>query len=249
MPSQKTPLLSTWLLIILLLSGCASIGTVQNQPNPAADPYESLNRNIYDFNINIFDRYFSKPISDAYRWITPRLVRNSVTNFFNNLDDINVLVNNMLQGKFRESGRDFTRIMVNSTWGLGGVFDLATVAGIERHDEDFAQTLAVWGVPSGPYLMVPALGPLTVRGVLGTALDAAFNPATYAGVLPAQFIRSINARANAENALRFIEESALDPYIFTRESFLQHRNYLIEDGKVEISGEDILGDDFFDDIE
>lgn len=128
---------------------------------------------------------------------------------------------------------------MNSTVGVLGLFDVAKEVGLEKHDEDFAQTLAVWGVAPGPYLVLPLLGPTTSRGIPGGIFDAAANPATYVGA-PVQLVQIINTRANADAEINFVKEAALDPYVFTRESFLQYRNNLITDGKVEDS------DDLFD---
>jgi phospholipid-binding lipoprotein MlaA len=139
-----------------------------------------------------------------------------------------------LQAKFDQSGRDTGRFLMNSTLGMAGLFDVAKTVGLEQNDEDFEQTLAVWGVPQGSYLVLPLLGPITTRGIPGAVFDTAANPSTYVGA-PVQVISLINTRANAEGALKFIDEAALDPYVFTRESFLQWRNHLATDGKSETS--------------
>jgi phospholipid-binding lipoprotein MlaA len=155
----------------------------------------------------------------------------------------------MMQGKLMQGVEDTGRFTVNSTIGLLGLFDVATEIGLEKHDEDFAQTLAVWGVPQGPYLVLPILGPSTSRGVPGAVFDTAANPASYVG-FPIQVVQMLNARANAEGALKFIDEAALDPYVFTRESFLQYRNHLITDGESEITDDLLdLEDEFFDEDE
>nr|HIL76579.1 VacJ family lipoprotein [Rhodospirillales bacterium] len=238
--------------ISLLLSGCAGNKAIEADPElmelSEVDPYEELNRDIFVFNTQV-DKYFAKPISKGYLWVTPQFVRTGVANFFSNLNDINVILNDVMQGKIEQSGEDTSRFLVNTTVGLAGLFDVASELGLGKHDEDFAQTLAVWGVPQGPYLVFPVLGPMTSRGVPGTIFDTAANPATYVGV-PVQLLQMLNARANAEGALQFIDEAALDPYIFTRESFLQHRNYLITDGNSEITDDVLLmEDDFYDDEE
>ncbi len=229
---------------ILLLSGCAG-QTVTNEQDQAVnlevevDPYEEFNRSVYGFNESL-DTYVAKPVSDAYLWVTPQFVQTGIANFFNNLDDINVVLNDVMQGKLQQGLEDTGRFAVNSTVGLLGLFDVASELGLKKNDEDFAQTLAVWGVPQGPYLVLPIVGPATGRGIPGGIFDAAANPASYIGA-PIQMIQVLNARANAEGALNFIDESALDPYVFTRESYLQNRKYLITDGESEIS-DDILLD-------
>ena len=216
------------------LGGCATTGVTEQQ-NVAnkADPYENFNRKMFIFNDTV-DDYVAKPISDGYKWITPQFMQTGVYNFFNNLKDINVVINDILQAKFAQSAHDTGRFALNTTMGLGGFVDVAKSVGLEQNDEDFEQTLAVWGVPQGSYLVIPFLGPSTVRGIPGAAFDAAANPTSYVG-LPVQLISLLNTRANAEGALKFIDEAALDPYVFTRESFLQWRNNLATDGKSESS--------------
>lgn len=254
------------LLVLTVLSGCATTGDeavaledgtgvvedaadseeVVAEEEDEVDPYEGFNRKVFTFNEKL-DSWVAKPVSDAYLWITPQFVQTGIANFFNNINDINVVLNDVLQGKFSQSAEDTGRFAVNTTIGLLGLFDVATDMGLEKHEEDFDQTLAVWGVPQGPYLVLPVLGPTTSRGVPGTAVDIAANPVTYVG-FPVQALAMLNTRANAEGSLKFIDEAALDPYVFTRESFLQYRNHLISDGASEIS-EDILDleDEFYDD--
>jgi phospholipid-binding lipoprotein MlaA len=228
----------------IFLGGCATTGVTEQQ-NIAnkADPYENLNRKVFVFNDTV-DDYVAAPISDAYKWITPQFMQTGVFNFFTNLKNINVVINDVLQAKYAQSAHDTGRFALNTTLGLGGFVDVAKSVGLEQNDEDFEQTLAVWGVPQGSYLVIPFLGPSTVRGVPGAAFDTAANPVSYVG-LPVQLISLLNTRANAEGSLKFIDEAALDPYVFTRESFLQWRNNLATDGKSESSLEldNELGED------
>ena len=218
------------------------------EEEPEIDPYEGFNRKVFVFN-KALDDYVAAPVSDAYLWVTPQFVQTGIANFFSNLKDINVVLNDLMQGKVEQGAEDTGRFVVNTTLGLAGLFDVATELGLEKHNEDFAQTLAVWGVPQGPYLVIPVIGPATSRGVPGGVFDVAANPATYVG-LPIQLVQMLNARANATGALKFIDEAALDPYVFTRESFLQYRQHLITDGESEI-GSDTLDfeDDFYDEDE
>jgi phospholipid-binding lipoprotein MlaA len=216
--------------IVLSLVGCASTGTSAANKD---DPYENINRKIYGFNDSV-DDYVAKPVADAYKYVTPDFMETGVSNFFNNLKTINVVLNDLLQAKFEQGGRDTGRLLMNTTLGMAGLFDVAKSVGLEQNDEDFEQTLAVWGVPQGSYLVLPLLGPITTRGIPGAVFDTAANPASYIGA-PVQIISMINSRANAEGALKFIDEAALDPYVFTRESFLQWRNHLATDGKSESS--------------
>lgn len=239
----------------LLLSGCASNELIEADAEvievevSETDPYENFNRKIFTFNETL-DAYVAEPVSDAYLWVTPQFFQTGVANFFNNLKDINVVLNDVMQGKFEQGGQDSGRFAVNSTLGLLGLFDVASEFGLEKHEEDFAQTLAVWGVPQGPYLVLPLIGPSTSRGVPGGIFDAAANPASYVG-LPVQLIQMLNTRANAEGALNFIDEAALDPYVFTRESFLQYRKHLVTDGESEVTDDllDEFGDEFDEDDE
>jgi phospholipid-binding lipoprotein MlaA len=244
--TAKIPQLISGMLIgaAITLSGCATTGVVEQQHVAnKADPYENFNRKMFGFNDTV-DDYVAAPISDAYKWITPQFVQTGVFNFFSNLKNINVVINDVLQAKFAQSAHDTGRFALNTTMGLGGFVDVAKHVGLEQNDEDFEQTLAVWGVPRGSYLVLPLLGPSTMRGIPGAVFDTAANPASYVG-MPIQLVSLLNTRANAEGSLKFIDEAALDPYVFTRESFLQWRNNLDTDGKSETSLEldDELGED------
>ena len=201
------------------------------------DPYEGFNRAMYDFNDGV-DTYVAAPLANGYKFITPSFVQTGVNNFFTNLKGINVVLNDLLQAKFSQSAADLGRFTLNTTAGIGGFVDVAKYAGLEQNEEDFDQTLAMWGVPEGAYLVLPFVGPSTMRGMPASAFDAAANPATYASIganfasAPLQFMSALNARANAEGALKFINEAAVDKYVFTRESFLQWRKNLEKDGNV-----------------
>lgn len=215
--------------LVFGLVGCASTPSVDaDSQQSKADPYENLNRKVYNFNEKV-DDYVAKPVADAYKFITPDFVETGISNFFNNLKSINVVANDILQGKLEQSGKDTGRFLMNSTLGMAGFFDVAKTVGLGQNDEDFEQTLAVWGVPQGTYLVLPLLGPITTRGIPGAVFDTAANPVNYVGI-PAQALSLINTRANAEGSLKFIDEAALDPYVFTRESFLQWRTHLANDG-------------------
>jgi len=219
---------------LLLTAGCATTSGLQSSE---IDPYEDFNRSVFGFN-KLVDTYVAEPVVEAYTFITPRFVQTGVGNFFSNLKDINVVLNDIMQAKFLQSGEDTGRFLLNTTVGLGGFFDVASEVGLVKHDEDFDQTFAVWGMPQGPYLVLPFLGPTTGRGIAGGVLDAAANPSTYVGA-PIQLINMLNARANADGSLKLIDEAALDPYVFTRESYLQFRKHLITDGQSEVT-DDLL---------
>lgn len=227
----------------LIITGCASTEkraeTSGYLASPKAenqvDPYEGFNRSMYDFNMTL-DRYFFKPVSDGYKFITPDLVETGVSNFFNNLKGINVVLNDVLQGKFQQGASDAGRFLTNTTIGVAGLIDVASELGLQHNVEDFGQTLAVWGVEESTYLVLPIMGPTTIRDGSAIIVDKAANPGTY--VPFTGIIEGINDRANAQGALNFINEAALDPYVFTRESFLQYRQNLINDGKSDSSSYD-----------
>ncbi len=243
----KVSLLAVIICASALLSGCAT--TESSVKVNEVDPYEEINRPVYRFNTGV-DSYVAKPMADAYTYITPTFMQTGVSNFFNNLQDINVIVNDVLQAKFEQGAQDFGRLALNTTLGFMGLIDVASDAGLERHNEDFGQTLAVWGVPQGSYLVLPFVGPATFREIPGYVVDSATNPANYMGIsLPLAGINLLNTRAKAEGSLKFINEAAMDPYVFTREAFLQWRRYEASDGKIDTSKEmedlenDLLADD------
>lgn len=262
------PLMLMAVLVFLLLAGCATTQVDESQEIVAAessidgredqdeqnedDPYEGFNRAMYTFN-DTLDSYLAEPIATGYKWITPELLQTGVANVFSNMKEITVLLNDMLQGKFLQGAEDTGRFLLNTTVGLGGIFDVATELGLEKHNEDFGQTLAVWGVPTGPYLVLPILGPATFRGVPGTAFDTLANPVTYLG-WPVAVMAAVDKRANADGALKFIDEAAVDPYVFTRESYLQWREHLATDGQQDLSDyffedeEDLMLEDEDDDV-
>jgi len=215
------------------LNGCETTKTVnKNIIFNRADPYEGFNRKIYQFNEDV-DNYIAEPVAHAYQAITPQFLQTGIFNFYNNLKNVNIVINDLLQAKFQQVAQDTGRFTVNTTLGLLGVVDAAKKLGLEQNNEDFEQTLAVWGVPRGPYLVFPLLGPVTARGLPGAAFDTAANPSTYFFGAPIQVVSVLNTRANAEGSIKFINEAALDPYVFTRESFLQWRKSLATDGRSE----------------
>lgn len=245
--SEITKVLS--IFVIFQLSGCATIKVVENEGQAnVTDPYEDFNRTMHGFNDGL-DSYIFKPIVDGYKWVTPDLLETGVSNVFLNLKGINVVLNDFLQGKLQQGAADTGRFLLNSTVGLGGIFDVATYAGLEQNDEDFGQTLAVWGVPTGPYLVLPLLGPSTFRGVPGAVFDTAANPISYLAwpvAAPIAAMAGIDRRATADSSLQFIDDAAVDSYVFTREAYLQHRDYLATDGKQEFSDDNFLDEEFGD---
>src|ERR1043165_3148867 len=162
-------------LFVRLTAGCATVPS--GKPDPR-DPWERFNRSSFAFN-DALDRAVAKPAAKAYKKVTPRVVRTGVSNFFSNLGNINTIVNDVLQGKVKQAGHDSARFLMNSTLGPGGLFDPASAAGLEHNDEDFGQTLGKWGVKSGPYLMLPILGPSTVRDTFARLPDQFTYPVNY----------------------------------------------------------------------
>lgn len=209
-----------------LLAACASTGNIEEVN--IEDPHERFNRSMYGFNDGV-DTYISSPLVTVYQWVIPGLLRTSVANFFTNLKEPRTVMNDVLQGKEKASGEDFERFVINTLLGFGGLIDVASYAEIEYHEEDFAQTLAVWGTPRGEYLVLPLLGPSSYRGIPGEMVDAASSPVSYA-MWPIQVLDLLNERANAEQSLKFIDEAAVDPYIFMRASYIQWRDYQITEG-------------------
>ncbi len=237
-------------LLALLASSCA---TVDGPPNPD-DPLESYNRAMFAFNETV-DEYAVKPVAKGYKAITPQFVDTGISNFFSNLDDILVIINDLLQGKFEQALKDLARFIYNTTFGLGGFIDVATGFGLPKNHEDFGQTLAYWGVGSGPYVVLPILGPSTVRDTAGFAVDVSyfdpvFNSIDETGTKwSAAAVKFIDIRADLLSAGNIIDETAPDKYAFIRDAWLQRRKNLIYDGNPpdEFSEEELFGDDLFSD--
>ena len=219
-----------WLLVAAaLLGGCATT----SKSNPQ-DPFEPVNRGIYKFNERV-DKAVLRPTARAYRAVLPSFVRQSVSNVFSNVGDVRVMLNNTLQGKFTTAYSDFGRVAINSTLGVLGLFDIASEAVIEKHQEDFGQTLGWWGIPNGPYIMLPLLGPSSVRDTGGFVVDYLTDPIAYVDPSRAhnqlEVTRFVNRRAELLDAKTVLDKAALDPYEFTRDAYLQRRRNLVFDGK------------------
>ncbi|MCS0591179.1 VacJ family lipoprotein [Massilia norwichensis] len=210
----------------VLLSGCASTVT-----NPR-DPFEKFNRAVFSFN-DAVDRTALKPAATAYKNVTPDFVQTGVNNFFGNLSDLWSSVNNFAQLKGQDGLNDFTRFAVNSTLGLAGVLDIATPAGLRKHNEDLGQTLGYWGVPSGPYLMLPLLGPSTVRDTAALPGDFWGDPWDHVNDIPWRnsgiALRAVDQRASVLDASNLLEDAALDRYEFIRDGYLQRRSSKVLD--------------------
>jgi phospholipid-binding lipoprotein MlaA len=223
--------LRTALLCLLLVSGCA---TVEGERDPR-DPWEGFNRGVYRFN-ETFDEYLAQPVARAYVAVLHQEIRTRVGNFFSNIQDLLIGANNFLQGKFEDGVNDWARFAFNSTIGLFGIHDVASdFPGLEKHNEDFGQTLGRWGAGPGPYLILPFLGSSTVRDATGTAVDWAVQPV--GEVRPIELRNTlyglyfVDTRAQFLEASRILEEAALDKYVFQRDAYLQRRRSLIYDGR------------------
>ncbi len=234
------------LAAIPLISACTTTPTMDSSTDVYEnDPLEPTNRKIYAFNEGM-DRYLIKPVATGYAKVTPDIMQTAITNFFNNIGYLNVIVNSSLQGKLDQSLSDIFRFLFNSTLGVGGLFDVATPMGLQAHNEDLGQTFAVWGSGQGAYLTIPLLGPNTVRDAPDLVSSWLLDPLAYLATtisLPATALNLINKRANLLDSMNMLDEAALDPYSFLREAYLQQRIYLIYDGSPPADPtEDIFGD-------
>jgi phospholipid-binding lipoprotein MlaA len=241
------------MLLVMLCSGCA---TVEGPPNPD-DPFEGFNRSMYKFN-DTLDKYVLKPVAKGYQAVTPDPVDKGISNFFSNLGDIFVIFNDLFQLKFGQAASDTARFVLNTTFGVLGIFDVSTEFGLPKHNEDFGQTMGYWGVESGPYLVLPFFGPSSVRDGIGLVADTtleheviydSMSSAHKRGMLALQYI---DIRADLLKATSIIEETAPDPYAFTRDAWIQRRQNLVYDGNPpdDFSEDDLFEDDLFtDDIQ
>ena len=229
--NKKLPHFISVLFLSALFCGCS---TVPGDRDPR-DPWEPMNRTVYKFNEGV-DKAVLKPVAKAYRFVTPNFVRIGVTNFFSNLNDVNVFFNDLFQGKGARAVADFGRVVINTTFGLGGFIDVAGVSGNPKRNEDFGQTLGVWGMGPGPYWMLPLLGPSSARDALGRGVDTVLAPSTYIvkntevnfGLYA---VEAVNIRARLLDTEKVLNEAgAVDRYSFLRDAYLQRREVLIYDG-------------------
>jgi len=214
------------LVVSATLAGCAG-------PNPR-DPYEGYNRAMFQFNDTV-DTYALKPVATAYKNVTPSFVQTGVSNFFGNLADVWTAANNFMQGKGGDGFSDVMRVAINSTFGLLGVLDIASEAGLQKHKEDFGQTLGYWGMPSGPYFVLPLLGPSTVRDSVVLPVDIYADPWQYKDPVNVRnigtVVRVVDQRAALLDASSLLEDAALDRYEFIRDGFMQRRQHQVYDGE------------------
>jgi len=222
-------------LFFLALSGCSTIDAARGGPGQRLDPWEQWNRKVFKFNEDL-DRTVLQPVAVTYTDVVPQPIRVGVANFYNNFSDAWSAINNVLQLKFGAAGEDATRVGVNTLFGLFGVLDVASEMGLDHHYQDFGQTLARYGVGPGAYVMLPVLGPSTVR-------DTAALPVNWEGAPPAFFsgtgtqiglttLQIVNTRSSLLGATRVIDDIALDKYTFIRDAYLQRRGGLVFDSDV-----------------
>ncbi|MDT8452465.1 MAG: VacJ family lipoprotein [Gammaproteobacteria bacterium] len=228
--------------------GCT---TLDGPKNPD-DPFESFNRSMYAFNETV-DKYAFKPIAKGYQAITPEPVDRGISNFFSNLDDVLVLINDLLQLKIERAAGTSARIVFNTTFGLLGFMDVATDFGLPKHDEDFGQTLGYWGVGSGPYLVLPFFGSSSIRDAIGFTIDKTEFDFVYDDMSPENAyalytVKYIDIRADLLKAKDIVDETAPDPYAFIRDGWMQRRKNQIYDGNPpEENLDDLFEDDLFTD--
>ena len=242
MSTQKTIInthfLVSSLIISSLLGGCASTGKVNER-----DPWEGWNRGTQEFNDSL-DKSIVKPVAKGYLSVTPKFVNDGISNFFSNLKDIGVTINDFLQLKMTQGGMDASRFVINTTAGVGGFVDVAKMIDLPKHNEDFGKTLGFWGVPSGNYLVVPFLGASSPREVVGAIGDALMNPLTYTFAFAgsgaavsainagARTVDVVDARADVIPTEKIINEASLDRYEFIKNAYQQRREHLVHDGNI-----------------
>ncbi|KZX78832.1 hypothetical protein A3715_01515 [Oleiphilus sp. HI0009] len=245
-----TTLIKKWIFISLALIACsASSVRAEELSETEVDPYEGFNRTMFAFNQEI-DRYVLKPVAQGYNYVMPKFMNIGITNFFNNLDDVETFANSILQGKLHNAVVSLNRVIWNTTFGLAGFIDVATYFGLQNQEEDFGQTLAFYGYENSSYIVWPFLGPSTFRDTLGRAADTYSDPLYYTDELSSTEklaltgLKVLDIRADLLKVEHLMAGS--DPYVFVRNAYLQNRNYLIRDGVVEdaFANDDLDLEDF-----
>jgi len=224
--AQRLASLSLVVAAAGLLGGCATTGN-------SKDPIEGYNRAMFAFNDGL-DKAVIKPAAQGYMAVLPQPVRNGVSNFFANIDDIFIAVNDLLQGKVPDAINDVGRVLVNTSLGILGFMDVASDLGVEKHEEDFGQTLGTWGVGDGPYVVLPFFGGRTTRDAFGLVLDLKADPVANVNNIPSRnsllATRTLSNRSQLFSAEKIVDEAALDRYSYLRDAYLQRRRSLIFDG-------------------
>lgn len=215
------------LCLLLLVSQSPALGQEE------VDPWRETNEHIFAFN-DFFDRNLVRPVANTYMTFLPRVARQGIGNFFSNLNDINVLVNDLLQLKLSDALSDSGRFLINTTVGVVGILDVASNVGLEKNEEDFGQTLGFWGVRSGPYVVLPVFGSSNVRDTFGLILDTVFNPIQYHDEPSLRLTLFILEQIDTRASLLSLDELVTgNRYLFVREAYLQRRQYLVNDGQAE----------------
>jgi phospholipid-binding lipoprotein MlaA len=223
----------SWLSAAVLAAAVLSTGCATGPNANPKDPLEPMNRSISRFNDSL-DENVLKPVATGYKDVTPDLVQQGVRNVFNNLSDIWSTVNNGLQLKGRDTAESLMRSVVNSVFGIYGIFDVATPIGLQRHPEDFGQTLGAWGVPDGPYVVLPLFGPSTLRDTAGMPVDTSVDYVRNLDHIPtrnsAMALRVVDKRTSLLGTSNLLTEAAIDKYSFQRDAYLQYRRNQVFDG-------------------
>jgi len=227
----QTPKATTQSVVLLLMLCMFSAnGAVAQQTN---DPWRETNERLFRLN-DYFDQLIVKPVASGYNLFVPRVARQGIGNFFSNIDDINVFVNDLLQIKLGAALNDSCRFLLNSTLGFGGILDVASGFGLYKNEEDFGQTLGRWGVGTGPYVMLPVFGASNVRDSFGLVLDTLFNPIQYHDEESLRLSMFLLKETDSRSGLLALDELITgDRYLFVREAYVQRREYLVTDGQVE----------------
>ena len=237
---SRFPLISIMMLLLLLFS-CSTTGSSKN------DPLEPMNRAIFQFNEVVDDNIFG-PVAKTYKYITPDPVETGVSNFFSNIGEVSTIANDVFQFKFKQAGYDFLRFSINTSIGVLGIFDVATSVGLKKNNEDFGQTLGYWGIPQGPYLVLPFFGASTFRDAPGLYADMQISPINQLDdeeELTLNALNAVSTRARLLRATKILDTAAKDKYIFIRESYLQKRESMVNDGDSEEDFEiDVIGVDY-----
>ena len=238
-PAKRSIL--TIIILAFLLSSCSTTSSSKN------DPLEPMNRAIFGFN-EIVDDNILEPVAKTYKYITPDPIETGVSNFFSNIGEVGTIANDVFQFKFKQAGYDFFRFSINTTVGIFGIFDVASSVGLQKNKEDFGQTLGYWGVPQGPYLVLPFFGSSSFRDAPGLYADRQISPVEQLHnkeELALDTLNIVDKRAKLLRATQILDTAAKDKYIFIRESYLQKRESMVKDGETEEDFEiDVIGIDY-----
>ncbi len=229
--------------LVLFMTGCATT----NQSAGVSDPLEGYNRAMYKFN-DAVDTAVLKPVAKGYDALVPDPISQGVSNFFSNLNDITVIINDLFQGKFYQAYRDTHRFVLNTTVGVAGIFDVASLSGFTKNNEDFGQTLGVWGAEPGAYVVLPFFGPRNVRDTFGLVGDMFTDPVMYVEGDDARLAlvgtRVVDTRANLLKAEKVLDQAATDEYSYVRDAYMSRRQYLVFDGNPPVNDEfDVFEED------